>query len=92
MFTGRTPLASSGYFYETTSPKAGDIGYQLNTSGTSGHWFIIKAVNSDGTYTVIEQNWKWASGTATYCYINRKVSYASTKGFKVFRWSGRTDE
>ena len=87
MFTGRTPSASSGSFYRTTSPAEGDIGYQTNSRG-SGHWFIIKAVNSDGTYTVIEQNWKWKSGGRTYCYKNRRVSN-STKGFKVFRWSGR---
>ena len=87
MFTGRTPSASSGYFYQTNSPMAGDIGYQLN-SGNSGHWFIIKAVNGDGSYTVIEQNWKWMSGGKTYCTQNRKV-YNSTKGFKAFRWSGR---
>ena len=67
MFTGRTPSASSGSFYRTTSPAEGDIGYQTNSRG-SGHWFIIKAVNSDGTYTVIEQNWKWKSGGRTYCY------------------------
>lgn len=90
MFTGRTPSASSGYFYQTTSPKAGDVGYQLNSSG-SGHWFIIKSVNSDGTYSVIEQNWKWKSGNVTYCNINRKVSYKATRGFKVFRWSKRTN-
>ena len=52
MFTGRTPSASSGSFYRTTSPAEGDIGYQTNSRG-SGHWFIIKAVNSDGTYIVI---------------------------------------
>jgi len=86
MFTGRTPYASSGYFALTSNPKPGDIGYQLN-SRNSGHWFIIKSVNGDGTYTIIEQNWKWKSGNATYCYQNRRVSYSSTKGFKVFRWS-----
>lgn len=86
MFTGKTPAASSGYFYVTSNPQVGDIGYQTNSSG-SGHWFIIKSVNGDGTYCVIEQNWKWKSGGSTYCYVNRKVSYGSTKGFKVFRWS-----
>ncbi len=90
MFTNATPSASSGYFYQTKSPKAGDIGYQLN-SGGRGHWFIIKSVNCDGTYTVIEQNWKWMSGNATYCNVNRKVSYKLTRGFKVFRWSKRTN-
>jgi len=84
MFTERTPSASRGYFYRTSNPKVGDVGYQLN-SGHSGHWFIIKAVNGDGTFTVIEQNWKFGN---TYCYKNRRVSF-STKGFKVFRWFGR---
>lgn len=90
MFTGRTPSASSGYFYLTSNPKPGDIGYQLNSSN-SGHWFIIKSVNGDGTFTIIEQNWKWKSNNVTYCYQNRKVSYSATKGFKVFRWSKRTN-
>lgn len=89
MYTGATPTASSGYFSRTYSPKAGDIGYQLN-SGNSGHWFIIKSVNSDGTYTVIEQNWKYPSGGKTYCTLNRRVSN-STKGFKAYRWSKRKD-
>lgn len=87
MFTGRTPSASSGYFYRTYSPQAGDIGYQLN-SRNSGHWFIIKSVNGDGSYTIIEQNWKWNDNGRTVCNKNRKV-YNSTRGFKVFRWSGR---
>ncbi len=87
MFKGKTPSASSGYFYVTSTPEAGDIGYQL--SGGGGHWFIIKSVNDDGTYSIIEQNWKWKSGNATYCYQNRKVSYSKTKGFKVFRWSNK---
>lgn len=86
MFTGRTPAASSGYFYMTSNPQVGDIGYQTNSSG-SGHWFIIKSVNSDGSCCVIEQNWKWKSGGSTYCNVNRRVSYGATRGFKVFRWS-----
>lgn len=89
MFTGRTPAASSGFFSVTSNPKAGDIGYQQNSSG-SGHWFIIKHVYGNGTYTIIEQNWKYASGGRTYCTVNRKVSNA-TRGFKVYRWSGRPD-
>lgn len=88
MLPGRKPSATSGYFYVTSDPKSGDVGYQLNSSNR-GHWFIIKSVNGDGTYTVIEQNWKWGSGNRTYCYRNRNVSYEATKGFKVYRWSGR---
>ena len=89
--TGKTPSAGSGSFSVTSSPQPGDIGYQTN-SGGSGHWFIIKEANSNGTYSVIEQNWKWASGGATYCYINRSVSYSSTSNFKVFRWSNKPSD
>ena len=88
--TGKTPSAGSGSFSVTSSPEPGDIGYQTNSSG-SGHWFIIKEVNGNGTYTIIEQNWKWASGGTTYCSVNRNVSYSSTSGFKVFRWSGKAN-
>ncbi len=87
MFRDCTPIASKGHFYITSVPREGDVGYQLNSSGSGGHWFIIKAVNNDGTYTVIEQNWKWQQGGKTYCTVNRRVSYSATKGFKVFRWS-----
>ena len=88
LLTGKTPNASNGSFSVTSSPEPGDIGYQLN-SRDSGHWFIIKEVNGDGSYTIIEQNWKWESSGATYCNVNRHVSYSATKGFKVFRWSGK---
>ena len=88
LVTGKTPNASNGSFSVTSSPEVGDIGYQTNSSG-SGHWFIIKEVNGGGNFTVIEQNWKWASGGATYCSKNRNVSYSGTANFKVFRWSGK---
>ena len=85
MFTGRTPAASSGSFSVTNSPEPGDVGYQTNSSG-SGHWFIIKSVNGNGTYTIIEQNWK--KDYANTAPVNRVVG-AGTSGFKVFRWSGK---
>jgi hypothetical protein len=88
LLTGRTPVASSGSFHVTSDPEAGDVGYQLDKRN-GGHWFIIKSVNSDGSYTVIEQNWKWVSGGKTYCRVNRRVSYGSTNGLKIFRWSER---
>ena len=85
MFTGKTPKASKGSFRVTSTPKAGDVGYQTNKNNR-GHWFIVKAINSNGTYTIIEQNWKSAKGGSTYCTINRRVSYANTSGLKFFRW------
>ena len=90
LFTGAVPNASEGTFSVTSKPEVGDIGYQLNSSN-SGHWFIIKEVNSDNTYTIIEQNRKWISNGNTVTQINRHVSYSDTKGFKVFRWSNKPD-
>ncbi|MGN1143064.1 MAG: RICIN domain-containing protein [Anaerovoracaceae bacterium] len=85
LLTGRTPSASpSQYSFKSVSPDQalpGDIGYQLNSSG-SGHWFIIKEVNGNNL-TVIEQNWKSGS-KATSTVINRVVTNGSTSGLKVF--------
>ena len=88
MFTGHTPDANYGDFKKLTigsdTVLPGDIGYQTNSSG-SGHWFIIKAVNTDGSFTVIEQNWKYTSGGKVYATVNRRVS-KSTSGIKIFRY------
>ena len=89
--TGKTPLANKGKFQKTTSPKAGDIVYHTNSKG-SGHWMILKSVNSDGTYTVIEQNSKYKSGSSTYAYKNRHISSNGKNGshkvsnLKFFRY------
>lgn len=90
LVTGATPNASNGSFSVTSSPEIGDIGYQ--TSSGSGHWFIIKEIDGGGTYTIIEQNWKWASNGATYCSKNRKVSSSTVSNFKVFRWSNKPSD
>lgn len=86
MYTGCIPKASRGSFSATSSPQVGDIGYQLNNRGY-GHWFIIKAVNGRNC-TVIEQNWKWASGGSTYCTVNRIVIQGRTNGLKFYHWNG----
>jgi len=86
LFTQCTPVVNKGTIDVVTTPQVGDIGYQTN-SGGYGHWFIVKAVNDDGTYTVIEQNWKRTSGGEVYCTVNRRVSYDTTKGLKFYRWS-----
>ena len=86
MFTGHTPSAGRGSFSVTTTPQAGDIGYQLNDRGF-GHWFIVKAVNGRNC-TIIEQNWKWASGGSTYCTVNRVVTQGQTRGLKFYHWNG----
>ncbi len=96
--TGKTPAVSKGKIKNVTSShsyKVGDIFYQTNSSG-SGHWAIVKAVSGNTIY-LIEQNWKWKSGSTTYTYKNRKITYKNGKwvnssgntvnGVKIFRWS-----
>ena len=80
---GATPVDTAGdtTFDLIQTPRPGDIGNQ----GT--HWFIVKEVNGDGTFTVIEQNRKWNDGTATLTYVNRRVSYATESDLRFFRWS-----
>ena len=73
LLKNRTPNASRGRFTRTTSPQPGDIVYHTN-SGGGGHWMILKAVNSDGTYTVFEQNCKWVASGKTYTFVNRHIS------------------
>lgn len=86
MFRDRTPYASKGSFTRTYSPKAGDVVYHTNSSG-GGHWMILKSVNSDGTYTVFEQNYKWKSGGSTYTYKNRRISSSNVSNLKFFRYN-----
>lgn len=82
--TGKTPVVNKGTIKKTTSPKPGDIGYHTNSG--SGHWFIVKAVNSDGSYTIIEQNTKWKSNGKSYTYVNHKITKSFTN-LKFFTWS-----
>lgn len=88
MFLGETPLTDElQAFHVTDSPQVGDIGYQTNDEG-GPHWFILKRVNEDGSYTVLEQNWKWVEDGRTYATINRRVSYDTTPNLKFFRRPG----
>lgn len=80
LLSGCVPQTNSGSFSVASVPEPGDIGY------TPGHWFILKEINSDGTYTIIEQNWKWSSNGKVYTYRNRHVSRASVT---VYHWSGK---
>lgn len=78
MFSGKTPNASKGSFSVASNPQIGDIGY------TPGHWFILKEINGDGTYTIIEQNYKFTVSGSICTYKNRHVAASSVT---VFRWS-----
>lgn len=92
LMTGRTPKVSGkNTVKKVSTPKAGDIYYQRNSSG-SGHWAIVKKVTKvkSGVYKVqlIEQNWKWKSGKVTYAAKNRTIqtnTYGKTYGVKFFR-------
>lgn len=70
LVSNATPKTSeSGYSFKqiTSNILPGDI------VRLPGHWAIVKSVNGN-TLTIIEQNWKWASGGKTYCSINRTVT------------------
>lgn len=75
-----------GEFKATESPVPGDIGYMTNDDG-GPHWFILKRVNGDGTYTAFEQNWKWVENGVTYATINRRVP-GTARDLRFFRRPG----
>lgn len=78
LFSGRTPNAiGSDSFVKVNTPRIGDIAFS-NT-----HWAIVKAVNEDGTVTLIEQNWKWQQGGQTVTKINRVVKNSSLTFFRL---------
>ncbi len=86
LFTDLVPTASYGWFEETWEPQPGDIGYQDYCG--DGHWFIIKSVNEDGSYTIIEQNWKFEQYGETVCIKDRIVTPGVTPELKAFTWYG----
>lgn len=80
LVSNATPKTSeSGYSFKqiTSNILPGDI------VRLPGHWAIVKSVNGN-TLTIIEQNWKWASGGKTYCSINRTVTVGVDSGLAVF--------
>lgn len=80
-----TPNAEGiGDFHVPDTPLPGDIGYQTNDEG-GPHWFILKRVNADGSFTVFEQNFKGVVDGETLTSLNRKVSYEKTRDLKFFR-------
>ena len=74
-------------FTVTETPEPGDIGYETSSDG-SPHWFIVKKVNRDGSFTVFEQNWKWVSEGVTYTAVNRRVSFEKSRDLRFFRRPG----
>ncbi len=78
----RTPLVTNGTFKKVSKPKIGDIAAS-NTNHSTTHWAIVKAVNTDNTVTLIEQNWKWTIGSRTYTIINRKIKNSSARFYRL---------
>ncbi len=77
LFGGSTPKTYEGKkFSSVKSPREGDVAYK------SGHWSIVKKVNSNGTVTLIEQNWKWGGNQ---CKANRTVKTSSLKYFRLVK-------
>lgn len=87
MYQGRTPKTNkSGYTFSEvniSSAKKGDICYHQN-SGGGGHWMIVKSA-SNSKVTVIEQNWKWKSGSKTMAAKNRTFGKNDYNNVKIFR-------
>ncbi|MSS62841.1 CHAP domain-containing protein [Lachnospiraceae bacterium WCA-693-APC-MOT-I] len=82
LFGGRTPNASKGNFRSVKKPQVGDVVACSSTSG-SNHWAVVKKINNNNTVTLIEQNWKWSQGGQTLCKINRSISVASAKFYRL---------
>ena len=74
-------------FTVTETPAPGDIGYETSSDG-GPHWFIVKKVNGDGSFTAFEQNWKWVSEGVTYTAVNRRVSFEKSRDLRFFRRPG----
>lgn len=83
----KIPIAEGyGDFTVTDQPLPGDIGYMTGDDG-GPHWFILKRVNEDGTYTAFEQNWKWVENGVTYATVNRRVP-GNARDLRFFRRPG----
>ena len=78
----RTPITSGDSFVRVSQPQVGDI-VAMNTNHGTTHWAIAKKINSNGTVTLIEQNWKWTQSSATQCVVNRTVRSSSVRFFRL---------
>jgi len=85
LISGGTPLTQEDKysFVKTNSPQKGDIAY------IPGHWMIIKSV-SNNKVVVIEQNWKWMSGSSTYAAKNRTFTGDDYKKLNFYTLKGKS--
>ena len=74
--TSAIPNASSGYFYETRSPRVGDIVRFNNTV----HWALVKSIDGS-TVTLIQQNAWWNSYTCAQVGVTVGTSDTSVSFF-----------
>jgi len=71
LFGSGTPnVEGSDYVVKVKKAQPGDIVCERTDHGTY-HWSIVKEVYSDGSFLVIEQNYKWTSGGTTYARTGR---------------------
>lgn len=80
---GGGPRANKGSFSVTNDPQVGDI---LHNTSVNTHWAIVKAVNDNGTVTIIEQN-AWYNKDNNVARVGKTVPI-SGKGIKYYRYSG----
>lgn len=78
----RTPQTTGDSFIKVKTPQIGDI-VAMNTNHGTTHWAIVKNVNTNGTVTLIEQNWKWTQGGSTKSVLNRKVKCSSVRFYRL---------
>lgn len=78
--TTSVPSIDSGSFYETSSPKVGDI----IRDNQSVHWAIVKEVKGS-TITVIQQN-AW-NGSYTQAWVGATIENGDPQ-YTFFSWNG----
>lgn len=76
----QTPTVDGDSFVRVSVPKIGDICAEIGTS--SNHWSIVRTVNKEKVI-VVEQNYKWKSGTNYIARVNREVPIATAQFFRL---------
>ncbi|WP_343208368.1 hypothetical protein [Anaerolentibacter hominis] len=82
MFASATPISDNDTLIKVTEANVGDIVKEYTDHGTC-HWSIVKEVNEDGTFVVIEQNFKWRSGGTTFAKTGRELSPDSVTIYRL---------
>ncbi len=85
MFANATPhvVDSDDFLEKVTEAVPGDIVREKLPKSGSTHWSIVKEIKDDGSFVIIEQNYKWRSGSATYARIGRTLEAENVTLFRL---------